>query len=159
MSVNTHHAEEVRNTALGIDMRDPIADGAEGRTDSVTAIQNQAKNALINSVKDGIEDLNNVVSGGKSRLNASIVSGKNRLEEQIEDGLNKFDGIYARGTTLLFYTMRKDIEALEPIAPEALEKLKPVDEKCDTRIKTMTITKLSGDNDYYSLAFTRANGR
>lgn len=188
MSVNSHHAEQVRNTALGIDMRDPIADGAEGRAESITAMQNQAINALKDQVKQGIEDLNSAVEGGKMRLNgaladgkialdksvedlyeavtvgknvlnATIVGAKNDFEEQIDDGIKSLNGTYVHGTTLLFHTMKKDIEALKPIAPEALEKLKPVDEKCETRIKTMTITKLSGNNDYYRLAFTRANGR
>lgn len=125
MSSNTHHAEEVRGTALGINMRSPIVNGCLHPDPAIGLLNVHTHAKMIETLQDGKEKLDNTLRKSQSILDKAVNRGE---------------------------------QALVPVYPSAHDKLIPVDEKCDTRVSDMSLSKLSGENDYYRLTFTRANG-
>lgn len=102
------------------------------------------------------------IVNGLTRVDSalSLLKGHtdSKMIEKLNEGKEEFERTLRKGQIKLDTTLAIEKQKLIPIPPEAHEKLVPIDEKCDTRVSEMTITKLSGENEYYALSFTRANG-
>lgn len=135
--VNGARANQIRQTTFGKDMREPIANGLEWGDAPLKALKLHARAQTVEAKKEGKAKLDQKVSWGKYQLHVQVENDDDRLDEA-------YDKAHA---------------TLIPIPSEAHSKLVPINQKCDTRVSDMAITRFSKRSEYYTLSFTRANGQ
>lgn len=134
-SVNANRARRIRQTALGKDMREPIVEGLKWGEVPLNALTLHARAEMVDSLKDGQEKLNQKKAWGNYQLNIVLDDEDDMLDDEVA----------------------KELDILAPVTGDAHRRLVPIDEKCDTRILSMAVTRFSKRSEYYTLSFTRAN--